>query len=40
MTSDQEILEAKIIDLNENERERLKKLMKKQGVELIIIDPK
>jgi hypothetical protein len=40
MKSDQEILEARIIDLNENERERLQKLMKKRGVDLIIIDPK
>lgn len=40
MKSDQEILEARIIDLKENERERLKKLLKKQGVDLIIIDPK
>jgi hypothetical protein len=40
MKSNQEILEARIIDLNEEERERLQKLLKKQGVTLIICDPK
>ena len=40
MRTNQEILEARIIDLNEKERERLQKLLKKQGVDLIIIDPK
>jgi uncharacterized protein (UPF0216 family) len=40
MKSNQEILEARIIDLNEKERKTLQELLKKQGVTLIILDPK
>lgn len=39
MKTNQEILEARIIDLNEKERKRLQELLKKQGVTLIIYDP-
>jgi len=36
--TDKEILESPIIDLDSEERERLKKLMKDRGVPLIIFE--
>jgi len=36
--TDKQILETPIIDLNNEERERLRKLMKDSGVPLYIID--
>lgn len=40
MKTNKEILEARIIDLNEKERKKLQELLKKQGVTLIICDPR
>lgn len=36
--TDKEILETPITDLDTEERERLKKLMKERGIPLLIID--